>query len=284
MIQKEFAKLFENATTEAILDSSLFDFSETVLLKGKESIPRLFRYSSADYNNIRALETETLFLSPIGNMNDIFEGLSCEIDDTVIDRIDDLKDIAFLKSFSENRNHLLMWAHYADNYSGMCVEYDFSKLSEEILYHLYPIYYSNVRLANINLNRTIAEHMDLKRMNSDYCYPNECDYIRDIMSLFLTKSEAWAYEKEWRIVATYPQIHNTAEDIDDEQCLLYGINNQIISVKSCIKNVYLGPKMKKNIQEHIKEICRDKLNNVPVYSTRLSKNKYELDFILEGDS
>lgn len=281
MIKKEFTKIFENAATESARDIDLVGFSKNILTKQISNLPRLFRYSPADYYNIRSLETETLFLSPIGNMNDIFEGLSCRIDDNVINKIEKMQDIAYLKSFSENQNHLLMWAHYANNYTGMCVEYDFSNLSEELLYHLYPIYYSKKRFANKDLSKVIEEHSDLKRMNEDYCYPNECDHIKDIMSLFLTKSEAWSYEKEWRIVATYPQIHNTAEDLDDEQRLLYFLNDQNISVKSCIKSVYLGAKMKQNIKDHIKEICQYKLNNIPVYSTRLSKDNYELEIVLE---
>jgi hypothetical protein len=79
------------------------------------------------------------------------------------------------------------------------------------------------------------------------------------------------------MVATYPQIHNTAEDLYDNHGEMYGINAQTISVKSCIKSVYLGPRMKQNIKEHIIEICKTKLNNIPVYSTRLSKTKYQLE-------
>ena len=283
MIKDKFTQLFEETEGNIVYDLDLLDYSNEFLLKEKNSIPRLFRYSLADYYNIRALETETLFLSPIGNMNDVFEGLSCEIDDIVIDKLEDLQDIAYLKSFSEEKNNLLMWAHYAKDYTGMCVEYDLSKLSEDILCHLYPIYYSKTRSTNRNLDRAIEEHIDLKRMNNDNCYPNDCDFIKDILSLFLTKSDAWSYEKEWRIIATHSQIYNTAEDMGDDQTSLYAINSQNISVKSCIKGVYLGARMKKNIKEHIKEICRNKLNNTPVYSTKLSKNKYELDFIPEGE-
>ena len=54
-----------------------------------------------------------------------------------------------------------MWAHYADNYSGMCVEYDFSKLSETLLFHLYPVYYSAKRSTSRHLEWVIAEHKDL---------------------------------------------------------------------------------------------------------------------------
>ena len=180
MIKKEFTKIFENAATESARDIDLVGFSKNILTKQKSNLPKLFRYSPADYYNIRSLETETLFLSPIGNMNDIFEGLSCRIDDNVINQIEKMQDIAYLKSFSENKNHLLMWAHYANNYTGMCVEYDLSNLSEEVLYHLYPIHYSKIRFPNKDLSKVIEEHSDLKRMNEDYCYPNECDHIKDI--------------------------------------------------------------------------------------------------------
>lgn len=279
MIKDKFAKIFESSIDDVLYDYELAEFTKNVVLNNRTSIPALFRYSPADYYNIRGLETQSLFLSPIGNMNDVFEGLSCEITDDVIKGIEDLRDIAYLKSFCEDKNNLLMWAHYAQNYSGMCVEYDFSMLSEELLFHLFPIYYSSKRLISRNLEYVIAEHKDLKKMNEEDCYPNDCDFIKDIMSLFLAKSNTWAYEKEWRIVATYPQIFDAAEDLDDDQEELYRINGQQISVTNCIKAVYLGPKMKQNIKEHIMEISRNRLGGVPVYSTRLSKDKYELEYM-----
>lgn len=281
MIKDKFNELFIASENGTIYDFELLDFSKNVVLKHKESIPRLFRYSSADYYNIRALETQNLYLSPSGNMNDVFEGLSCEINDKVIEGIEEIRDIAFLKSFSEEKSSLLMWAHYADNYSGMCVEYDFSKLSETLLFHLYPVYYSLKRSTSRYLERAIVEHKDLKRMNEENCYPNDCDFIKDIMSLFLSKSMSWSYEKEWRILVTYPQMHNEAQDIEDELEEFYRITGQQISVMSCVKAVYLGPKMKQSIKEHIKEICRDRLGGIPVYSTKLSKENYELDYIRE---
>lgn len=281
MIKDKFNELFIASENGTIYDFELLDFSKNVVLKHKESIPRLFRYSSADYYNIRALETQSLYLSPSGNMNDVFEGLSCEINDKVIEGIEEIRDIAFLKSFSEEKSSLLMWAHYADNYSGMCVEYDFSKLSETLLFHLYPVYYSLKRSTNRHLERAIVEHKDLKRMNEENCYPNDCDFIKDIMSLFLSKSMSWSYEKEWRILVTYPQMHNEAQDIEDELEEFYRITGQQIPVMSCVKAVYLGPKMKQSIKEHIKEICRDRLGGIPVYSTKLSKENYELDYIRE---
>ena len=279
MIKKEFAEIFEESLENVLNDCELAEFARNVVLKNRAAIPPVFRYSPADYYNIRGLKTQSLFLTPVGNMNDVFEGVSCKITDEVINKLEQLSDIAYLKSFSEEKNNLLLWAHYAQNYSGMCVEYDFGQLSEDLLYHFFPVYYSSKRLVSRNLEHTIVEHKDSKRMNEENCCLNECDFIKDIMSLFLTKSTIWDYEKEWRIVATHPQIFNVAEDLDDDQEVLYRINSQQISVAGCIKSVYLGPQMKQNIKEHIVEICRNRLGNIPVYSTKLSKDKYELEYI-----
>lgn len=280
MYRDIFEELFDYEKIYIICDCELLKFSKYII-NHKDEIPSLFRFSVADYNNIRNLETQSLFLSPTGSLNDIFEGLSCPIDDKVIDNLDKLNDIAYIKSFSEDNKNLLMWAHYADSYSGMCVEYDFSKLSDNILYHLFPIYYSEKKLLNISLERTIKELNDLKISNVEHVFPVDSKYLTDIMSAFLIKSKEWEYEKEWRIIATYPHIHNYFGDIEENENAknLYEIKNQYISVKSCIKSVYLGPKMKQRIKDHIKEICKNKLNNIPVYEARISKEKYEIEFV-----
>ena len=275
-----FIALFSDEEIHYIFDFELLDFSK-YLINHKDKIPSLFRFSVADYNNIRNLETQSLFLSPIGSLNDIFEGLSGPIDDKVIDNLDKLNDIAYIKSFSEDNKNLLMWAHYADSYSGMCVEYDFSKLNDSILYHLFPIFYSETKILNNPFENTIRELDDLKRTNAENVFPEDTCNLINITSAFLIKSKEWEYEKEWRIIATYPHIHNYFDEIEDDEDAksLYEIKNQYISVESCIKSVYLGPKMKRRIKDHIKEICKNKLNNIPVYEARISKEKYEIEFV-----
>ena len=97
------------------------------------------------------------------------------------------------------------------------------------------------------------------------------------MHLFLAKSKVWEYEKEWRILVTYPQIYNSHDDIGDDSSVYYGLNDYKIYVNGCIQAVYLGPKMREMQRDHILEICKDKLGGIPVYSVSLSKNKYDLD-------
>ncbi len=260
-------------------------FKDDIIDEGK-TIPTLYRYSSADYYNIRGLETQTLYLSPNNIMNDVFEGLFCEIDEKVQKKMLHYKESAYIKSFSESKDNLLMWAHYADSYSGMCVEYDMNKLKREILCHLYPVFYSEKRIPESYIQETLDELKELKfcRQTNDTAY--ETTFLNDYMYLFLVKPRCWEYEKEWRIIVTYPQLHESAdyictkEDESKELSLLFELDNRQIYVENCIKAVYLGPQIKKEIKEHIKEICKERLNSIPVYTSKLSDSEYELEFEL----
>ena len=172
-----------------------------------------------------------------------------------------------------------MWSHYGDKYAGMCVEYDFSKLKNEVLYHLFPVVYSKNRYSVKILNNAVRDLYELKKANKEQYYPDLYGSLLDIMTLFLKKSESWKYEKEWRIIATYPQIYNDSQDFDDtdKHCNnpLFDLNSREISVKNCIKSVYIGPKMPYTQRKHIKEICH-KLN-ITVYELTISKTKYALE-------
>ena len=71
--------------------------------------------------------------------------------------------------FSESCQSLLMWAHYANNHCGFCVEYDMVKIT--------------------------LKSFDIKNMH------------KDMFKLFIksasSKSKEWNYEKEWRILLPY---------------------------------------------------------------------------------
>ena len=275
MIKETFDTLFKE--NDLVNDFQLHNFIVETMLPNKNSIPMLYRYSPANYYNIRNLETQTLVLSNAGTMNDVFEGLACEIDDNIIDSLDSYYNIALLKSFTENKNDLLMWAHYAENYSGICVEYDFSKLSDEILFHLFPVYYSQKRFSKQELKYIVSSYHDFKRTQEDNVDPIDTTWLKDLLYLFLVKPECWSYEKEWRIIATYPHVTDKADVMNDEENAEFYNISKMISVKDCITAVYLGVKMKSDIKHHISEICNEKLKGVKLYSTKLSIDSYRLE-------
>lgn len=73
-----------------------------------------------------------------------------------------------------------MWAHYADNHRGVCVRFDLGK-DEEISDMLFPVEYSE----------------EYPKLNFIEVYT-----FGNFEELYLTKSNEWKYEDEWRIVRT----------------------------------------------------------------------------------
>ena len=51
-----------------------------------------------------------------------------------------------------------MWAHYANNHKGMCVEYELLQISEQLKFSPIPVIYTDER---VSLNSLISE--DLRR-------------------------------------------------------------------------------------------------------------------------
>lgn len=269
-----------------IFDSELAEYAENTIIKSKEYLPKLYRYSPADYYNIRGLETRTIYLSQIGKMNDVFEGLSGITNKETTSNSSEWSDIAFLKSFSELSNDLRMWSAYADNFSGMCVEYDVSKLPDNILIHLFPIIYSDSRSTKNSMPFSWKELVQMKKDLVEQNEP-EIDFLKDIMGLFISKSIDWKYEKEWRLIFTYLQGTCTLQNVKDagfeSHSIFYNnsfnVENPIIDF-DCATKIYIGPKTEKVKKEHLKEI--GKKLEIEVLEMGISNTEYKLYEINKG--
>lgn len=77
---------------------------------------------------------------------------------------------------SEVYDDILMWSHYADCHRGICLIYD---TSDDFFAHTQPVHYQQVR-PRVNPITQTTEEM--------------------LKNAIFTKSSAWAYEKEWRIL------------------------------------------------------------------------------------
>lgn len=262
------------------LDLNLLDFSDK-LNHNKNMIPPLYRYSPANYDNVRNLEKQTIFLSNIGSMNDIFEGLSSKLDAESCKLLKYASDLAYFKSFTECENDLKMWSQYADSYAGMCVEYDMSKIDDILIYHLFPITYANTRIDDEKLKFALR-HLE-KRVKNE---PFDEFFLQNIASLFLVKPKCWENEKEWRILFSWLHLNFQADEVldcEEDEEILYSYDKQIISFPYA-KAVYMGPKMPKHIKDHISEIA-DKLHIV-AYEMILDEREYSLnpkEYVREDD-
>ena len=127
-----------------------------------------------------------------------------DLEDRVVKVRDELY-IPFLKKFlskltitcfsASGWDNQLMWSHYANSYSGICVEYDFEKMDNFIGF-MYPVKYSSVRptvsLKDLGLS-------EFKKDENGNLITEEVN-ISAIFSYLLAKNKCWSYEEEWRII------------------------------------------------------------------------------------
>jgi hypothetical protein len=109
-----------------------------------------------------------------------------------------------MSSFSEVHDHELMWAHYADQYRGICIAYSFAKLLDDF-----------------------AEDVSFVRMFYNEIVPivrHSRQEPSDVAKMVLSyKNYRWLYEREWRMFASLGKIH--------------------YADKSCVSRVYLGSRI-----------------------------------------
>lgn len=277
--RNELEKIMNENPEGTLDDSALEQF--TYYLRDCSSVDslKLFRYSGADYYNIRNFETGQLRLTNNGVLNDVYEGIPLDgCHDITLEMTQMLSDLAFLKCFSESQLNTLMWSHYADEHRGFCVEYDLSLIdqTDDIWNHLFPVVYSSKRRIATDVPKTAKELHELKRDmedNSEHC---DEGFLHDITALFLTKGKAWSYENEWRIIYTQNQIY----ELDDAE-----LNRHMLSFDYA-SNIYLGYRIcsviKENIIEIVKRINDQRKNavhmpKISVYQMKLSQDSYDLE-------
>lgn len=163
---------------------------------------RLYRYRSLtrDENaldqEIDSILEKYLFCSAFTQMNDPMEGfyrpssvLSGKSDyKDIVGEITDRKSNIGISCFSETHENVLMWAHYAGNYTGMCLAYSTNDLIAGL-----PNHVSLVRLAYVDEPPLI--------------YPSHVRNTSNAAARILSqKKYNWAYEREWRVFGPVGQV------------------------------------------------------------------------------
>jgi len=204
-------------------------------------ITSLFKYRRLDTYSIQSLVNEVAWFSTPSSFNDPFD-CGVHIDDRKIEEaiehavvetrkrtgrdinnipIEELKvtqsDISAFEQFrsslynlfqtagifslSEISDDILMWGHYADSHRGFCVEYE--RMPENILgRQAEPVEYQT-QLPSLTPQNVISESGSI-------------DW------LWLTKSNHWNYEKEWRVLSPEGgKLYNIDSRI---KSIIFGLN------------------------------------------------------------
>lgn len=159
--------------------------------------------------------------------------------------------IYFICLSSSNKINSL-WAHYANNHDGICIEYDVKKCDNDYLKDLcFKIEY--------------VEKSDNTKDIKNHFKENAYD-LNLMLKPFLRKSIEWNYEKEWRIVLPENAINQ---------------NGGFEPYKPYIKflkptKVYLGLNITERNENSIRKIC--KIKKIPLYKAKKSNMNFDFDF------
>jgi hypothetical protein len=140
--------------------------------------------------------------------------------------------------FAERKDDLLMWSHYGGSYQGFCLEF---RTSFEPFSKVRPVKYVESR-PRINL----------------------CEFVtgqsQEIVDhLYCTKSAAWAYEREWRL------LHHNAGTLYCYEA-------------DALKAIYFGPNMDSQTKEILCLILAGQNPNVEFWHVNRVIDRFELTF------
>ncbi|NWB16894.1 DUF2971 domain-containing protein [Pseudomonas sp. D6002] len=156
---------------------------------------------------------------------------------------------------SERYDDLLMWAHYADCHKGFVIEFDSDS----------PFF-----------NQRRGENDDLRQIKAVE-YRKERPAINlsntNMSELFLTKSEHWEYEKEWRMVVALSDANKVLKVGGEDVCLFE-------FPVAAIKSIFVGAKMQEDtISELLKNLESDtSLRHLNVFKAKVHSSNYSLVF------
>jgi len=115
----------------------------------------------------------------IDRIHQAFEKMFGERQDRVINR-------SGCTCFSEDKENILLWSHYADGHKGVCLEFDTSS----------PMF-SKVRPVDYAIDFPLIDPMKMM-------FGKEDEIIEESIKPLFTKYESWCYEKEWRLFHEEP--------------------------------------------------------------------------------
>lgn len=187
-------------------------------------------------------------------------------------------------SLTEDKDNLLMWAHYAANHSGFVIEFDTShNFFHNDNKHLFKVTCDESR-PQVKTSEFASLITDLVGLiKEDKKIPKK--YFNKISKVF-RKSNDWEYEKEWRLITTTDKALNYNKFIDDMNVIHIGkdselnrgfLGNDYIALLniplSAIKTIYCGKRM---IQSKIRKLFFLTKYNQYYSHIKLLRHCYEL--------
>jgi len=198
------------------------------------------------------LNNNNIWLSKYTNLNDPFEGNNMYINNPELEQngwnTEELRKVNlkmqqqfFIASFCEKLDLIPMWAHYANNHKGFCIEYDI--INKKCII---PIRYDSKRY---EISHFITEFLNNihkldklnKKVEDDENYRKQFAFF---FAVTFTKHLSWSYEEEYRVI-----------DIRENDNNKSGESVNISDLGLCVNKIYSGINCDKENKEMLKKTC-----------------------------
>ena len=188
-----------------------------------------------------------------GSLNDPFEQTAYDISNQDLRKVhklqvDNLAKNLGLICLSETRHSPAMWAHYADNHEGACLEF------EVTFDHVFKVEYQDEKLFKGLSLKTFSDHVN----------------IDNIKKIWGTKSKDWSYEKEHRMHVPLDNEVITKENEFHFMPFQVQQDNTFM-----LKRVFVGYRCREGISNLIRDV-EDYPQSVEVIQTRPAFSKFEV--------
>jgi hypothetical protein len=158
-------------------------------------------------------------------------------------------------SVSEEKDNLLMWAHYAQDHTGVVFEFLVLPKEDNPLCVAQPVVYRSAPLPFFTEQQWLDDILGARQLNPDELYFNYA----------CIKSATWAYEKEWRV--WYP--------LPNQQPTLY---SDCPLRQNEVGAIYFGCRIPSDVKEKIMSLASAKFPSAKLYQARKANDSYKLEF------
>lgn len=245
--------------------------------------PSFFRYRSGNEQDIKSISEGIIWMSKPTNFNDPYDsdigidinafndsfGIRKKTDKSDIKKIEiilnntreNIIKSTYIACFTEEKDNLLMWAHYGDSHRGFCVEYDkndivkriqdYKKASPSEACLFIPVQYTK--------RFTVLNGKD-DQNREQWVYA------------FGKKDEIWKSEKEWRMVIS--KAAKYGEEIKKKGSIRGKDGIELADIKPI--NIYMGFKIKEETENELSQLCQ-KLK-IGLYKAKKRKYEFGLEF------
>ncbi|MFC5694881.1 DUF2971 domain-containing protein [Pseudomonas sp. GCM10022186] len=169
--------------------------------------------------------------------------------------------------FASKEDNLLMWAHYANNHEGICIELDRNADLFNGKYKDAPSPFSKGKPSkDCYENIGVLRPVEYKIERPTYLDPRELEYNTES---WFVKSPEWSYEKELRLLL--PIDHAQSQIVKGKVLLFYALEPNMI------KSVILGCQMPVEQKKEVNEKCR--ALGIRVREAFIHSHQFKLDIV-----